>query len=67
MSSNPVPGAKEYLLSLFDDNRKKVCHFVHMCEIEVNCILKEHLFASCCQYLINKHLKTNKAYCHFGQ
>lgn len=25
MSSNPAPGAKEYLISLFDDNRKKVC------------------------------------------
>lgn len=24
MSSNPAPGAKEYLISLFDDNRKKV-------------------------------------------
>jgi protein SMG6 len=24
MSSNPVPSAREYLISLFDENRKKV-------------------------------------------
>lgn len=25
MSSNPAPGAKEYLTNLFDENRRKVC------------------------------------------